>query len=219
MRQRLLTVIDQAVPETATPAQTSSDVAKSPVMSTVRPIDCHSEANSRTTTGAKMATRNAAVQASREVISPPAPGSPNGVIKAANIIRSAVGRRPAVAALDLAAVRAQIGQPGRSQHVQPARPERIVLGGELSQAADLLIEPMQDVISRHGIPSATRRVQIVQAALSSRSQVLGAVALALRAPTDRPHRFRTSFRSEHIGWLPHPIRALRTELRDRQLRP
>jgi predicted NBD/HSP70 family sugar kinase len=60
-------------------------------------------------------------------------------------------------------------------------PERIVLGGELSQAADLLIEPMQDVISRHGIPSAARRVQIVPAALGSRSQVLGAVALALRA--------------------------------------
>ena len=70
-----------------------------------------------------------------------------------------------------------------------------VLGGELSQAADLLIEPMQDVISRHDIPSAARRVQIVQAALGSRSQVLGAVALALRAPSDRPHRFRTSFRS------------------------
>ena len=60
-------------------------------------------------------------------------------------------------------------------------PERIVLGGELSQAADLLIEPMRDVISRHGIPSAVRRVHIVPAALGSRSQVLGAVALALRA--------------------------------------
>jgi predicted NBD/HSP70 family sugar kinase len=64
-------------------------------------------------------------------------------------------------------------------------PERIVLGGELSQAADLLIEPMRDVISRHGIPSAARRVDIVPAALGSRSQVLGAVALALGAG-DRP---------------------------------
>lgn len=60
-------------------------------------------------------------------------------------------------------------------------PERIVLGGELSQAADLLIEPMRDVISRHGIPSAARRVDVVPAALGSRSQVLGAVALALGA--------------------------------------
>jgi hypothetical protein len=94
-----------------------------------------------------------------------------------------------VAALDLAAGRAQIGQPGRSQHMQPAHPERIVLGGELSQAADLLIEPMQDVISRHGIPSAARRVQIVQAALGSRSQVLGAVALALRAGDRSTARF------------------------------
>jgi predicted NBD/HSP70 family sugar kinase len=68
-------------------------------------------------------------------------------------------------------------------------PERIVLGGELSQAADLLIEPMQDVISRHGIPSAARRVQIVQAALGSRSQVLGAVALALRAADRSAARF------------------------------
>jgi predicted NBD/HSP70 family sugar kinase len=66
-------------------------------------------------------------------------------------------------------------------------PERIVLGGELSQAADLLIEPMQDVISRHGIPSAAQRVQIVPAALGSRSQVLGAVALALHAG-DRSNR-------------------------------
>lgn len=67
-------------------------------------------------------------------------------------------------------------------------PERIVLGGELSQAADLLIDPMRDVISRHGIPSAARRVGIVPAALGSHSQVLGAVALALGAgggPADR----------------------------------
>ena len=70
-------------------------------------------------------------------------------------------------------------------------PERIVLGGELSQAADLLIEPMQDVISRHGIPSAARRVQIVPAALGSRSQVLGAVALALRAGDRSTAPFRT----------------------------
>ena len=67
-------------------------------------------------------------------------------------------------------------------------PERIVLGGELSQAADLLIEPMRDVISRHGIPSAARRVDIVPAALGSRSQVLGAVALALRASERPPDR-------------------------------
>ena len=67
-------------------------------------------------------------------------------------------------------------------------PERIVLGGELSQAADLLIASMREVIFRHGIPSAARRVDIVPAALGSRSQVLGAVALALRAPESFPGR-------------------------------
>jgi predicted NBD/HSP70 family sugar kinase len=65
-------------------------------------------------------------------------------------------------------------------------PERIVLGGELSQAADLLIASMREVILRHGIPSAAHRVHIVPAALGSHSQVLGAVALALQAPHRSP---------------------------------
>jgi predicted NBD/HSP70 family sugar kinase len=76
-------------------------------------------------------------------------------------------------------------------------PERIVLGGELSQAADLLIEPMRDVISRHGIPSAASRVDIVPAALGSRSQVLGAVALALRASERPPVRLHPQPAATH----------------------
>ncbi len=57
-------------------------------------------------------------------------------------------------------------------------PQRIVLGGELSQAGDLLIEPMRHTLSRYGISSAVDGLEIVTARLGADAHLIGAVGLA-----------------------------------------
>lgn len=58
-------------------------------------------------------------------------------------------------------------------------PERILIGGELAQAGELLLAPMRESVRRCGIPSATVGLDIVLAELGRRGPLLGAVALAL----------------------------------------
>lgn len=59
-------------------------------------------------------------------------------------------------------------------------PERILIGGELALAGELLLAPMRESVRRCGMPSATADVQILPGTLGARAPVLGAVALALR---------------------------------------
>jgi predicted NBD/HSP70 family sugar kinase len=59
-------------------------------------------------------------------------------------------------------------------------PERIVVGGELAAAGDLLLEPLSDALRRGAIRSAAEDVEVVQGTLGERAEVLGAVALVLR---------------------------------------
>jgi predicted NBD/HSP70 family sugar kinase len=58
-------------------------------------------------------------------------------------------------------------------------PERVIIGGELAIAGELLLQPMRDIVSRYGIPSAVRTLEIVTGTLGSDAHVLGAVAVAL----------------------------------------
>ena len=58
-------------------------------------------------------------------------------------------------------------------------PERILIGGELAQAGELLLAPMRESVRRCGIPSSTEGLTIELATLGARASVLGAVALAL----------------------------------------
>jgi predicted NBD/HSP70 family sugar kinase len=58
-------------------------------------------------------------------------------------------------------------------------PERVLVGGELAQAGDLLLEPLRNAVGRSAI-AATRDVPIVAGVLGERAEVLGAVALVLR---------------------------------------
>ncbi|GAB3180331.1 ROK family transcriptional regulator [Nesterenkonia halophila] len=58
-------------------------------------------------------------------------------------------------------------------------PQRIIVGGELAQAGELLLAPMREAVRRHAVPSATHALDIRPAALGDRSAALGAVALAL----------------------------------------
>jgi predicted NBD/HSP70 family sugar kinase len=59
-------------------------------------------------------------------------------------------------------------------------PQRIVVGGELGAAGELLLSPLRESLQRGAIRSAAQDVEVVQGALGERAEVLGAVALAMR---------------------------------------
>jgi predicted NBD/HSP70 family sugar kinase/biotin operon repressor len=58
-------------------------------------------------------------------------------------------------------------------------PERIVVGGVLSRAGDLLLQPIRDSIRRYTVLAAAERVDVVPAVFVERAELLGALALAL----------------------------------------
>ncbi|OEV04502.1 ROK family transcriptional regulator [Streptomyces oceani] len=63
-------------------------------------------------------------------------------------------------------------------------PCRAVLGGDLAEAGDLLLDPVRDSVARYAIPSAARRLSVVPGTLGSRAEVLGALALVLNEMGD-----------------------------------
>jgi glucokinase-like ROK family protein len=65
-------------------------------------------------------------------------------------------------------------------------PELIVVGGELSAAGDVLLDPLREQVHRHAIPATSRGLEIVPGVLGSRAELLGALALVLEStPTAR----------------------------------
>jgi predicted NBD/HSP70 family sugar kinase len=58
-------------------------------------------------------------------------------------------------------------------------PERIVVGGSLGAAGDVLLGPLREAVRRRVIPSAVEDVDIVPGVLGDRAELLGAVALVL----------------------------------------
>jgi glucokinase-like ROK family protein len=58
-------------------------------------------------------------------------------------------------------------------------PQRIIVGGDLARAGDLLLEPLRETVNRYAIPSAARSVTVVTGVLGDRAEVLGALALVL----------------------------------------
>lgn len=62
-------------------------------------------------------------------------------------------------------------------------PERIVIGGDLVGAGDILLDPLRDVVRRHAVRAAAETASIVPGVLGERAEVLGAVALVLRQST------------------------------------
>jgi predicted NBD/HSP70 family sugar kinase len=57
-------------------------------------------------------------------------------------------------------------------------PELVIVGGELAQAGDLLLDPLRAAVRRAGI-AAMREIPVTAGVLGERAEVLGAVALAL----------------------------------------
>lgn len=58
-------------------------------------------------------------------------------------------------------------------------PSRVVLGGSLAEAGELVLGPIRDSVSRYSIPSAARQLSVLPGALGARAEVLGALALVL----------------------------------------
>src|SRR3954470_2875197 len=58
-------------------------------------------------------------------------------------------------------------------------PERIVVGGSMAGAGDVLLDPLREAVGLRAIPSAAEDVQIVPGELGERAELLGAVALVL----------------------------------------
>ena len=57
-------------------------------------------------------------------------------------------------------------------------PDLVVVGGDLSVAGDVLLEPMREAVRRFAIPAAVEDVEIVAGTLGGRAELLGALALA-----------------------------------------
>ena len=86
---------------------------------------------------------------------------------------------------DLAARRV-LAEVGRQIGVAAAKlcnlvnPDRVVLGGQLGRAGEVVLEPMRESVRRYAVDSAMAAVEIVPSALGERAGVLGALALVLR---------------------------------------
>ncbi|SEG08519.1 ROK family protein (putative glucokinase) [Actinacidiphila yanglinensis] len=58
-------------------------------------------------------------------------------------------------------------------------PSRVVLGGDLAEAGELVLGPIRESVARYAIPSAAQRLSVMPGALGARAEVLGALALVL----------------------------------------
>jgi predicted NBD/HSP70 family sugar kinase/biotin operon repressor len=58
-------------------------------------------------------------------------------------------------------------------------PERIIVGGSMAVAGDVLLDPLREAVGLRAIPSAAEDVEIVPGELGERAELLGAVALVL----------------------------------------
>jgi predicted NBD/HSP70 family sugar kinase len=58
-------------------------------------------------------------------------------------------------------------------------PERVVVGGDLAEAGDLLLDPLVAALRQGSMPAVADDVSVAVSALGERAEVLGALALAL----------------------------------------
>jgi predicted NBD/HSP70 family sugar kinase len=60
-------------------------------------------------------------------------------------------------------------------------PEAIVVGGELSEAGDPLLEGIRESVDRYALPGAAAVVRVVHGELGERAELLGALALVTQS--------------------------------------
>lgn len=61
-------------------------------------------------------------------------------------------------------------------------PERVVVGGLLSRAGDLVLDPIREAVNRCAVGAAAEGLQVVPAILGDRAELMGALALVVRGP-------------------------------------
>jgi glucokinase-like ROK family protein len=65
--------------------------------------------------------------------------------------------------------------------VNLVNPDCVIIGGDLSAAAELITEPVLESIRRYALASAAEQVNVVPGVLGERAELLGALALVLHA--------------------------------------
>jgi predicted NBD/HSP70 family sugar kinase len=58
-------------------------------------------------------------------------------------------------------------------------PEMVVVGGDLGEAGDLLLDPLREAVRRNALPAAAEDLRVVAGELGERANLLGALALVL----------------------------------------
>ncbi|HLQ16076.1 MAG TPA: ROK family transcriptional regulator [Candidatus Eisenbacteria bacterium] len=64
-------------------------------------------------------------------------------------------------------------------------PERVIVGGLLSRTGEVLLQPMRESIRRHAVQAAAESLDVRPAVFVERAELLGSLALALQAQSDR----------------------------------
>jgi predicted NBD/HSP70 family sugar kinase/biotin operon repressor len=89
-----------------------------------------------------------------------------------------------------AGARRAIGDAGRAVGsalaalVNALNPEMVVVGGDLSEAGDVLLEPLRASLERSALPVATESLTVRVGALGERANLLGAIALVTSQSKD-----------------------------------
>ena len=105
--------------------------------------------------------------------------------------RPSLGRVIELAAAGDLRCRRAIADAGRQIGVAVAglcnivNPERVIVGGLLSRAGEVLLRPMRDSIRRHAVQAAAATLDVRAAVFVERAELLGALALALLSSHDR----------------------------------
>jgi glucokinase-like ROK family protein len=73
--------------------------------------------------------------------------------------------------------------------VNVLNPELLIVGGDLSDAGELLLDGVRESLERSALPTAVQAADVVAGSLGDRAEVLGAIALVL-SEAERDHSLR-----------------------------
>ncbi len=108
------------------------------------------------------------------------PAAPGGTAIKSGVIAKAVNAKDDVAVQIVTSAGTYLGY-GLASIVNFQNPQRIILGGGVIEAVDLLFETAETVTRREAFPNAGKEVEIVRAALGDYSGVVGAAVIAAGA--------------------------------------
>lgn len=105
------------------------------------------------------------------------PAAPGGTAIRSGILSKAVEANDDVAVQIVTSAATYLGY-GLASIINFQNPQRIILGGGVIEAVDLLFETAGQVARREAFPNAGKHVEIVRAALGDNSGVVGAAVIA-----------------------------------------